>query len=42
MSFQAYTDEAALGIIKRRTNKEISGEQLKELTKKSHIFSFLL
>ena len=42
MSFQSYTDEAALGIIKRRTNKNISGEQLKELTKKSHIFSFLL
>jgi len=42
MSFQAYTDKAALGIIKRKTNKEISGKQLKELTKKSHIFSFLL
>jgi hypothetical protein len=42
MSFQASTDKAALGIIKRKTNKEISGKQLKELTKKSHIFSFLL
>ena len=42
MSFQSSTDKAALGIIKRKTNKEISGEQLRELTKKSHIFSFLL
>ena len=42
MSFQSSTDKAALGIIKRKTNKEISGKQLKELTKKSHIFSFLL
>ena len=42
MSFQSSADKAALGIIKRRTNKEISGEQLKELTKKNHIFSFLL
>lgn len=42
MSFQAYTDKAALGIIKRKTNKEISGKQLKELTKKKHMFSFLL
>ena len=42
MSFQAYTDKAALGIIKRKTNKEVSAEQLKELTKKNHMFSFLL
>jgi len=42
MSFQAYTDEAALGMIKRKTNKEITGEQLKELTEKKHLFSFLL
>ena len=42
MSFQSSADKAALGIIKRRTNKEISGKQLKELTKKNHIFSFLL
>ena len=42
MSFQAYTDKAALSMIKRKTNKEISGEQLKELTKKNHMFSFLL
>ena len=42
MSFQAYTDKAALGMIKRKTHKEISGEQLKELTAKNHMFSFLL
>ena len=42
MSFQAYTDKAALGMIKRKTHKEISEEQLKELTKKNHMFSFLL
>ena len=42
MSFQAYTDKAALGMIKRKTNKEVTGEQLKELTKKNHMFSFLL
>ncbi len=42
MSFQAYTDKAALAMIKRKTHKEISGEQLKELTEKNHMFSFLL
>ena len=42
MSFQAYTDKEALGMIKRKTHKDISGEQLKELTKKNHMFSFLL
>jgi len=42
MSFQSSTDKAALSIIKRKTNKEITEQQLRELTKKSHIFSFLL
>tara|TARA_Y100001936_G_scaffold254048_1_gene324058 strand:+ start:10025 stop:11158 length:1134 start_codon:yes stop_codon:yes gene_type:complete len=42
MSFQSYTDKAALGIIKRKTSQEITERQLRELTQKSHIFSFLL
>lgn len=42
MSFRAYTDKSALGMIKRKTHKEISDEQLKELTGKNHMFSFLL
>ena len=42
MSFKAYADKAVLGMIKRRTHKEISTEQLKELTETNHMFSFLL
>jgi hypothetical protein len=42
MTFQSYTDIAALAMIKRKTHKEISGEQLKELTATNHMFSFLL
>tara|TARA_B100000686_G_scaffold57111_1_gene61314 strand:- start:6368 stop:7321 length:954 start_codon:yes stop_codon:yes gene_type:complete len=42
MSFQSSTDKAALNIIKRKTSKRITEKQLRELTKKSHIFSFLL
>jgi hypothetical protein len=42
MAFKAYTDKAVLGMIKRRTHKEISAEQLKELTETDHMFSFLL
>jgi hypothetical protein len=42
MSFLSYTDEAALGMIERKTHKAISGQQLKELTEKHYMFSFLL
>jgi len=42
MNFQAYTDKEALAMIKRKTHKDITGEQLKELTETNHMFSFLL
>ena len=42
MTFKAYTDKSVLAMIKRKTRKEISGEQLKELTETNYMFSFLL
>lgn len=42
VSFRAFTDASAIEMIKRRTNKEITDKDLKELSEKSYTFTFQL